>query len=70
MEGPRGSYAKRIKSEQYKVYHFTYMWGLKTNIRYRVTDAENKQLIVRGVGSGDESNSLGRLRGTNFPVTK
>ena len=46
------------------------MWGLKTNIRYRVIDAENKQMVVRGVGSGDESNSLGRLRGTNFPVTK
>ena len=77
MGGPRGFYAQWSKSdwERQILYVFTYMWKqnktkqkrIKQN-RKRLTDTENRLVIVRedrGEGRGKMSEGL---RGTNYRV--
>ena len=57
------------QTEKQVPYDFTYMWNLKNKTEID-SDSENKQVAARGEGGwqGDEWNSWGKLRGTNFQL--
>jgi len=63
MDGPRGHYAKWIKSDKDKYCMISLIWEFKKTKQMNkcnkteiVIDAENKQVISRGMGLGDEKN--------------
>ena len=71
MDGPRGYHAKWNKSDRERqiLYDFTYMWNFKNKTNEqtlqnlnRVMHAENKQVVAREGGMGNQKYKLPVIR--------